>query len=121
KPLANTTVWILDDHRRPVPPGVAGELWTGGDGLAAGYLGNPALTAEKFLPDPFRDDPAARLYRTGDLCRFRPDGNIQFLGRIDHQVKIRGFRVEPGEIEAQLGRHPRIGQCKVVVRGDSAA
>jgi len=121
RPIANTTVWILDAHRQPVQPGLAGELWTGGDGLSAGYLGNPALTAEKFLPDPFSDAPGARLYRTGDLCRFRHDGNIEFLGRIDHQVKIRGFRVEPGEIEANLGRHPHVGQCKVVVRGNNAA
>ena len=121
KPLANTTVWILDAHRQPVQPGVAGELWTGGDGLAEGYLGNPALTAEKFLPDPFSDTPGARLYRTGDLCRFRHDGLVEFLGRIDHQVKIRGFRVEPGEIESNLVRHPHVGQCKVIVRGGTAA
>jgi amino acid adenylation domain-containing protein/FkbH-like protein len=120
-PVANTTVWILDAHRQPVQPGIAGELWTGGDGLAAGYLGNPALTAEKFIPDPFSEVSGAKLYSTGDLCRFRHDGKIEFLGRIDHQVKIRGFRVEPGEIEANLGRHPHVGQCKVVVRGGTAS
>lgn len=121
KPIANTTVWILDPHGNPTQPGVAGELWTGGDGLSLGYLGNPGLTAEKFIPDPFSSVAGGRLYRTGDLCRYRGDGNIEFLGRIDQQIKIRGFRVEPGEIEANLARHPLVGQCKVVVRGGSAA
>lgn len=121
KPIANTTAWILDQDGTPVQPGVPGELCTGGDGLALGYLNRPELTAEKFITDPFAQHDGARLYRTGDLCRQRADGSIVFLGRIDQQVKIRGFRVEPGEIEACLGRHPLVGQCKVIVRGTSAA
>jgi amino acid adenylation domain-containing protein len=120
-PIANSTVHILDEAGRRLAPGVPGELHTGGDGVALEYLGRPDLNAEKFLPDPFSDEAGARLYRTGDLARWRADGSIEFLGRIDQQVKIRGFRVEPGEIEANLGRHPHVGQCKVVVRGSSAA
>ncbi|MBL9152512.1 MAG: amino acid adenylation domain-containing protein, partial [Verrucomicrobiales bacterium] len=120
RPIANTTVWILDASGKPVPPGVPGELYTGGDGVALGYFGRPDLTAERFIPDPFSDQPGARLYRTGDVCRYRPDGLIEFLTRVDHQVKIRGFRIEPGEVESQLGRHPGVRQCKVVVRGDNA-
>ncbi len=118
RPIANTTAWILDPAGRPLPPGAPGELCCGGDGLALGYLNRPELNAEKFIPHPL--EPGATLYRTGDLCRQRADGAILFLGRIDHQVKIRGFRVEPGEIEACLGRHPLVGQCKVVVRGATA-
>ncbi len=121
RPLANTTARILDAGGRLAQPGVPGELCAGGDGLAIGYLNRPELTAEKFFPDPFDNGQGHRLYRTGDLCRQREDGSILFLGRIDHQVKIRGFRVEPGEIEACLGRHPLVGQCKVVVRGETAA
>ncbi|MEQ1838920.1 MAG: amino acid adenylation domain-containing protein, partial [Verrucomicrobiales bacterium] len=121
RPISNTTVWILDENGKPVPPGVSGELYTGGDGVALGYLGKPDLTAERFLPDPFSTVIGSRLYRTGDLCRQRPDGTIEFLSRIDHQVKIRGYRIEPGEIETVLGRHPSVRQCKVVVRGADAA
>lgn len=116
RPIANTTVVLLDSAHRPVQPGVPGELCAGGDGLALGYLNRPELSEEKFTTLS-----GERLYRTGDLCRQRADGSILFLGRIDHQVKIRGFRVELGEIESCLGRHPLVGQCKVVVRGESAA
>jgi len=120
-PISNSTAWILDQAGNPVQPGVPGELCTGGDGLALGYLNRPELTAEKFISDPYSSIEGGLLYRTGDLCRQRADGSIMFMGRIDQQVKIRGFRVEPGEIEACLGRHPLVGQCKVVVRGVSAA
>lgn len=119
RPIANSTVWIFDEAGRPVPPGVPGELCCGGDGLALGYLNRPELNAERFIAHPL--EPGATLYRTGDLCRQRADGAVLFLGRIDQQVKIRGFRVEPGEIEACLGHHPLVGQCKVVTRGERAS
>ena len=119
RPIANTRVYILDGHLQPVPIGVAGELHVGGDGLARGYLNRSELTGEKFIPDPFREEPGARLYKTGDLARYRPDGNIEFLGRLDHQVKIRGYRVELGEIEAVLGQHPAVKTTAVVVREDA--
>ncbi|GIM97037.1 non-ribosomal peptide synthetase [Paractinoplanes toevensis] len=102
RPINGTTVHLLDDRLRPVPDGEPGELWTGGDGLAHGYLGRPGHTAERFLPDPFAATPGARMYRTGDLARLLPDGMVEFLGRADDQVKIRGFRIEPGEVEAAL-------------------
>lgn len=116
RPLANTRVYVLDAQRQLVPVGVAGELYIGGRGLARGYLNRPELTAEHFLPDPFSDDPAARLYRTGDRVRYLPDGNIEFLGRLDQQVKVRGYRIEPGEVEAVLGQHPGVRECVVAAQ-----
>src|SRR6516162_4039338 len=117
-PLAGRTMHVLDSHGRPVAPGATGELYLGGEGLARGYLNQPALTAERFIPDPFSPDPRARLYRTGDLARYRSDNEIEFLGRVDHQVKIRGFRVELGEIEQRLRQHPGVAQAVALVRED---
>jgi amino acid adenylation domain-containing protein len=118
RPLANRAIYILDQHRHPVPIGVHGHLHIGGVSLARGYLNRPELTAEKFIPDPFSAEPGARMYKTGDLARYRPDGNIEFLGRADHQVKIRGFRIELGEIEAALGQHPAVREAVVLARED---
>src|SRR6185369_16443170 len=120
RPIRGTRVAVLDRWLQPVPAGVAGELWTGGAGLARGYLGRPNLTAESFVPDPMAATPGDRLYRTGDLARWRQDLTLEFLGRIDRQVKIRGFRVEPGEIEAVLARHPGVDRAAVVVHGQGA-
>nr|WP_322692483.1 non-ribosomal peptide synthetase/type I polyketide synthase [Nostoc sp. DedSLP03] len=120
RPIANTQVYILDQHMQPVPIGVAGELYIGGDGLARGYLNRPKLTQEKFVPNPFSFNKSARLYKTGDLARYLCDGNIEFLGRIDHQVKIRGFRIEPGEIEAALNNYPQIQQAVVIANADTS-
>jgi amino acid adenylation domain-containing protein len=117
RPIANTCVYLLDEHLRLVPQGEPGELYAGGDGLAWGYLDRPDLTAERFIPHPFSDTPGARLYRTGDLAKLLPDGTLQFLGRSDSQVKVRGFRVEPGEIESALLRHADVREAVVVVRG----
>ncbi len=116
KPIANKQAYILDEKRRLAPIGVPGELYLGGQGVARGYLNRPELTAERFVSDPFADNVDARLYRTGDLCRYRADGRIEFLGRMDHQVKIRGFRIELGEIESTLAQHPEIKECVVAVR-----
>jgi amino acid adenylation domain-containing protein len=119
RPLANRAIYILDQRSNPVPIGVTGHLHIGGAGLARGYLNRPELTAEKFVPDPFSAEPGARMYKTGDLARYRPDGNIEFLGRADHQVKIRGFRIELGEVEAVLGQHPAVREAVVLAREDA--
>jgi amino acid adenylation domain-containing protein len=116
RPISNTEAYVVDGHIRPVPAGVPGELYLGGDGLARGYCKRPDLTAERFIPHPFSRVPGARLYRTGDLVRYLPDGKIEFLGRIDHQVMIRGFRIELGEIETILGEHDAVKECVVIVR-----
>ena len=118
RPLNNTRLYLLDRFLRPVPIGIPGELYISSVSLARGYLRRPELTDETFIPDPFDDEPGARLYKTGDLARYLPDGNIEFLGRVDHQVKIRGFRVELGEIETSLTAHPAIHEAVVVVRED---
>ncbi len=119
RPIANTTAYILDANRKPVPIGTSGELYLGGDGLARGYWRRDELTAEKFVADPFTKEPGARLYRTGDLARWRSDGAIEFLGRADQQIKLRGFRIEPGEIEAALKEQPNVNDAVVVVRKDA--
>ncbi|WP_420128476.1 amino acid adenylation domain-containing protein [Longimicrobium sp.] len=118
RPIANSTAYVLDARMNPVPVDVPGELYVGGDGVARGYLRAPALTAERYLPDPFSASPGARLYRTGDRARWRSDGTLEFLGRIDQQAKIRGYRVEPGEIEAALLRHSAVADAVVQVRED---
>jgi amino acid adenylation domain-containing protein len=119
RPIANARVYVLDRGREPVPVGIPGELYIGGDGLAGGYLHAPELTAEKFVRDPFSERDTDRLFRSGDQARYRPDGTIEFLGRLDRQVKIRGFRVEPAEIEAALASHPGVDRAVVVDQDDS--
>ena len=118
RPIDNTQVYILDSHLEPVPIGVPGELHIGGAGLARSYLNRPSLTLCSFIPHPFSDEPGARLYKTGDRARYRSDGKIEFLGRIDNQVKIRGFRIELGEIEATLAGHIKVRQTVVMARED---
>ncbi|HJX29310.1 MAG TPA: amino acid adenylation domain-containing protein, partial [Thermoanaerobaculia bacterium] len=119
RPIANLRLHVVDRELRPQPIGVPGELLLGGIGLARGYLGRPELTAASFVPDAFGEEPGGRLYRTGDLTRLLPDGNVEYLGRIDHQVKIRGFRIELGEIEAVLASHPSVRECVVLAREDT--
>ncbi|HEX5886547.1 MAG TPA: amino acid adenylation domain-containing protein, partial [Pyrinomonadaceae bacterium] len=116
RPLGNVQTYALDRHGRPVPPGVHAELFIGGGGVARGYLAEPDLTAERFIPDPFSGKAGARLYRSGDRVRYRPNGDISFLGRLDHQVKIRGHRIEPGEIEAALQKDPQVREAVVIER-----
>ncbi|MBV9927461.1 MAG: amino acid adenylation domain-containing protein [Acidobacteria bacterium] len=119
RPITNARIYLLDQYKQLVPVGVRGELHVGGVGVGRGYLRRPGLTAERFVPDPFSDEPGARLYATGDLARYRADGTIEFLGRADTQVKVRGFRVELGEVEAALGSHPHVARCAVVLREDA--
>src|ERR1700730_11159493 len=116
RPIANTQLYVLDSHMQLVPVGVPGELLVGGAGVAGGYWKRPDLTAEKFITNPFRTTPGARLYKTGDLARLLPDGNIEYLGRVDHQVKVRGFRIELGEIDAALLSHPAMKEVVVIAR-----
>lgn len=118
RPIANTQLYVLNQHLQPTPTGVPGELYIGGVGLARGYLNRPELTAKTFIPSPFSDLPGARLYKTGDLVRYLPDGNLEFLRRVDHQVKIRGYRIELEEIEAVLAQHPAIARVVVLALED---
>ncbi|MEM7584610.1 MAG: amino acid adenylation domain-containing protein [Acidobacteriota bacterium] len=118
RPIAGTSAWVLDRHLRPLPPGVPGELFLAGHGLARGYLERPSLTAERFLPHPLAPTPGARLYRTGDLVRHGRDGRIEYVGRLDHQIKLRGFRIELGEVESVLRRHPATTAAAALLRDD---
>lgn len=120
RPIANTQLYVLDENLKPVLPGVTGELYIGGDGVARGYWNQPELTRQAFLPDPFSGDSTARLYKTGDLARYREDGILEYLGRADSQVKVLGYRIELGEIEAALIGHPKVQNCAVIAREDPA-
>jgi amino acid adenylation domain-containing protein len=119
RPINNSQTYLVDAHLQPVPIGVIGEIYMGGDGLARGYFNRADLTAESFIPDPFSNEPGTRLYKTGDMARYLPDGNIQYLGRIDHQVKIRGFRIELGDITTALNQHPNLREAVVLAREDT--
>ena len=119
RPIANTEFYVLDELRQPVPIGVTGELYIGGDGLARGYLNRNELTDEKFVPHPFLAGTGARLYRTGDWVRYLPDGNLEFIGRADAQIKLRGFRIELGEIETALSQHPNVRECAAIVHEEA--
>src|SRR5215510_11264945 len=118
RPAANAQVYILNDNLEPLPPGIAGEIYIGGNGLAWGYLNRSPLTAEKFIPDPFSLEAGARLYKTGDLGRYSANGNVEYVGRVDNQVKVRGFRIELGEIEAKLREHEAVRDATAIARED---
>jgi acyl-coenzyme A synthetase/AMP-(fatty) acid ligase/acyl carrier protein len=119
RPIANTSIYILDSHHNPVPVNIAGEIYIGGDGLARGYLNRPELTAERFVAHPLLPNQSPRLYRTGDLGRFRANGEIEYLGRVDNQVKLRGLRIELGEIESVLASHATLREAVVIVTGEA--